>query len=338
VTAIGPEVLRVIAQRFWPPDRSVFLDRTKTDLMPTLVFPVFATLVATGLLTESVGEDVAADAADGLAEDLTRSEMAVSDKLVVELLLAHLLQRALKDGRFSASRVGLFADRVSDLISVAAQRAVTPMLSNFDVLINRFATARFDMEMLLTDFKRVLDATRRLMKFPAALTACLYKKLVVGLDARMTTRICANPQRINFTNGVLWNSCVAALERAEHFRLPNSSEVASAIVMAQNLATAGGPEVRRTLLAEMSEELLAFLMVNFAPDEMCPDGIHPRAVFTRLDISANGQSKPRITPREEPEELKKVADHWDVEAWRRVHLPEAALAEFPFLAAVDTVF
>jgi hypothetical protein len=38
------------------------------------------------------------------------------------------------------------------------------------------------------------------------------------------------------------------------------------------------------------------------------------------------------------EAIWKVTEAWDVEARRQVHLPEAALAQFPFLAVVDTVF
>ena len=111
---------------------------------------------------------------------------------------------------------------MTSLVTAATQRAVAPRVSNFDVLVNRYATARFDMEILLQDYRRVLEATRRSIKYPAALAACLMEKLIAGIDARMTQRIIANPQRLNFGHGVLWNSFVSALERAEHFELPHS--------------------------------------------------------------------------------------------------------------------
>jgi hypothetical protein len=218
------------------------------------------------------------------------------------------------------------------ILNRLARGLLTPSLRSFEVLCNRFATAKFDLEALLEDFKQVFDGVRESIQTPPSVQRYLVEQLTALLDAKMLNKVIANPARLVFTNAVAWNTFISAfcsLEAIDFKLLKQSVYVLMMVKKLTDPQTIDG--MVASICADLDPKLIFYFLKNFRTDEMMPDPVNPRVFGDRYHLP-DITSVQAVTP-------KPVLDYhtagrrFDLAAWNRVSLTSAVSRLYPFFTS-----
>ena len=259
---------------------------------------------------------------------------SVKDRVAVEIIA-----QAEKDGKLKGcltpedrERVMEFLRKMSSLLSQIATKIVSPFLMNFQVLCNRFATAKFEVDPLLDDFKQVLEGVWANLKYPDSINHLMKEQFMALLDATLLNKLIANPARFMFSNAVVWNSFITAFETVEKHPLDSLRQSVCAMVMAKNLTTPeSSQEIIVTLCPDLDKKLLVYFMKNYRPDEMMPDPIDYerfREMMAVDDVISYGTVKPR-----EVTSFSSAGEKLNYMEWNNVVITAPVSRAFPYFIA-----
>jgi hypothetical protein len=312
----------------------VFLDSSRKFPFPPAIFPIFAIIRHTRLFDPSVVPDEQfADVIDIFFEELDEAPLSADNsaehRFLTFLLVALLIDRDAKNEGWDQLRVGRTLNRFIVVLNQAARAVLAPVLRNFEVLCNRFATAKFEVDPLLDDFRLVLDGVYTSVEFPPAVTRYLMEHLVALLDAKMLNRIIANPGRFLFANGVVWNTFITAFEGVTSFNFKYLRQAVFVLMMAKNLTDRDAIDgLIESVCPDLDKILIFNFLKNYHPDAMLPEPINFRAFgdkFGIKDVSTLQAVVPLVV-----QSFRSAAAHLHLEAWNQVALTPVVLRGYPF--------
>jgi hypothetical protein len=305
------------------------LDASMKFQYPVWVFPLFAMLRHSQLLVSVVVKDLLFEAAlDVFFDELEHVGSTPDDRFLTGLVVALLVDKNVES--WSGLRVSEFLGRFVEFLNESAKALLVPSVRSFEVVLNRFATAQFDVDQLLEDFRQVLIGFSGALNLPQPIARYLFEHLAAVLDAKMLNKLIINPTRYMFATAVQWNTLVTALDSVAHLHLTLVRQALSVLMMAQSLTE---PDLIDTILESvcpnLEPPLIMHLLRNYQPDEMMPQPIDccPFAEKFGLNQSAALQAVRPITVTT----FRNAATGLDLDGWNKVVVPPDVLRKFPFL-------
>lgn len=327
------QILKRVLIREWDSMNQVVLDKQTSFQFPAAVFPIVASLFYTGLLSSDlVNDDVYASASDAFFREYEKAPLerrsTIHTRFITSLVLSLVLEKLAVVYPQIKDRTVQFNERLAGLVHQYATQIVSPFLMNFQVLCNRFATAKFEVDPLLDDFKQVLAGVWANMRFPGPVNVYLKELFMSFLDAHLLNKVISNPSRFMFSNAVVWNSFMTAFEGVQRLQFHNLRQSVCALVMAKNLTTPEtSQEIISTLCPDLDKKLLVYFMKNYRPDPMMPEKIDAKWLMERLEVE-DFVSYGTVKPREPP--LDSVGAGLNILEWNNVVIPASTARAFPY--------
>ena len=332
------QLLKNVLTRQWDSMyKDVLIDSRKKVPFPPAVFPILAALLHTKIFDEEeVTEDQFQSAMSVFFEEYEKAPLekraSNESKFLTSLVLCLVLDMWSNREDLLRERVMEFLRKMSTLLSQIATKIVSPFLMNFQVLCNRFATAKFEVDPLLDDFKQVLEGVWANLKYPDSINKLMKEQFMALLDATLLNKLIANPARFMFSNAIVWNSFITAFETVEKHPLDSLRQSVCAMVMAKNLTTPeSSQEIIVTLCPDLDKKLLVYFMKNYRPDEMMPDPIDYerfREMMEVDDVISYGTVKPR-----EVTSFSSAGEKLNYMEWNNVVITAPVSRAFPYFIA-----
>jgi hypothetical protein len=200
----------------------------------------------------------------------------------------------------------------------------------FDVICNRFASAQFVADLLVDDFKHVVEGIRGSFSLSPCLVQFLIGHLIAMLDAKLANKILANPERFLFGNAIAWNSFISAVELIDGMELKLAKQVAYAILMAKNLTMAEMiDEIVESVCPDLDPKVVFYLLNNLKTDELMPEPVDAGvfgAHFGLVDVSSVQAIAPRPLAN-----FRVASGAFNLRTWNQVVLPPQVSRRYPFL-------
>jgi hypothetical protein len=263
---------------------------------------------------------------------VVRESSADSALLVTLALLLVIDASSSTEPAWAVARVLRFSDRLLSVVNRHARSFLVPVLRSFEVLCNRFATAKFEVDPLLEDFRQVLAGVRGSFPFPLAVNGYVMCHLTSLLDAKLLNKLIANPSRFNFTNAVAWNTFITAMYSVEDLDFRLLKQTVSVMMMAHNMTnpqTANG--LLEVVCPDLDPKLVFYLLKNFQTDPLMPEPINYR-VFADLHRIPDIPSVQAVVAMPVVE-FRMAAKELALPAWNRVLLTPAIERLYPFFRA-----
>jgi hypothetical protein len=250
------------------------------------------------------------------------------DRFLTGLVVALLVDRHRES--WSESRVSEFLDRFVEFLNDAAKALLALSVRTFEVVMNRFATAQFDVDPLIEDFRQVLIAFSSALSLPNPITRSLFEHLGAVLDATILNKLIINPGRYIFTNAVQWNTIATALDSVAQLNLTMVRQAVCVLMMAHNLTESDLIDtIIESVCPNLGPPLILHFLRNYRPDEMMPQQIDCRPFAEKFGLDQSAPVKP-VRPVTVTT-FRNAAVGLDLDGWNRVVLPPDVRREFPFL-------
>jgi hypothetical protein len=269
---------------------------------------------------------------DWFCEQIQNAPLApaiTNEERFLTFAMIYILVRALSRGfEFDDEAVELFQKTFRPVVDSAFAQYARPLIGRLDPHMNRFATARFELDVLLPDCQKGFDNIAGSIGLPGVLKKLALQNVIAILDARAANRILASPGRLSFGNSVIWLSFLTALATAISRPFKITLQVCRALQMAPSICTS--PKLAEEVCPDLSKGIVLFLMTSLKPDEL----------FARNIDASRFVSTYRLDPTVHPEPIEPVSmadymeliDEIPVRDWNACTVPPELLQRFPHLA------
>jgi hypothetical protein len=174
--------------------------------------------------------------------------------------------------------------------------------------------------------KEVLDRVNRSLQFGREINKLLLSHLILDFQVKTANKMFANPARFMFSNAIVWNGFVTAVDLDLRISLPLLREVVLAVNMAPMIAE--NPPLAKDICPSIPLNVVAFVLMTFTPDEDFPKPIDPMKFMETFEIW--GLPPDMNLPEPDASEfVPLVGLKW--ERWRKWRLDGETLEKFPFL-------
>ena len=323
------QLLDDIAEHKWTCETG-FIDAERKYKYPAVVFPIFATMIQTSLFSDTIytKEDFE-ELADKICTLLTDSSLCKGYSLFQKFLTYLMLYLlVLKSEQYDNDRSESMCEHLLELIKSTTTDLIRPSILSFEVLVNRFATAKFEMEPLLEDFKHIYHDVRNSLRYLPSINRFLLSRILSVVEVRIMNRMLANPSRFMFKNAVLWNSFISAFLSDERLEMTLLREMVSAMIMAHSMA--GEPDMKNDIAADIDPRVILFIMTHYNPDEMMPEKIDTTKFANAHSLSPDITSLGEL-PEPEVQSVGKLGEEAILANWNKCAVTEDLLLDFPFL-------
>jgi hypothetical protein len=208
-------------------------------------------------------------------------------------------------------------------------RIIHRSLRGVDILTNRLATAAFEADHLLQDFRAISQTFRTEFALGDFLGRFLIKAIMWSLERRILNKLMENPSRFTFQNAMAWNAFVNIFENDERVPMALLRQGISTLVLASKISQT--PEVVRELCPDLAPATVAFFLANYQPDASMPDPIDV-GLFTRTFGIERVTSAPEALPVNPPIDFAELRAAARLRNWCRIDIQEDCLASFAFLS------
>jgi hypothetical protein len=199
-------------------------------------------------------------------------------------------------------------------------------MSPLKVISNRFITAKFDADTLLSDFMKMISSTCEMLPYSADINNLLMDQLLLDMQIAAIDRLLENPGRFTFTNAIVWSSFLTTLQADLDISLPYLKE----FVLALNMAPAfrDTPDLAPEVCPNIPLPVIAYLMASFVPDKLYTSKLSP-VVFMREHKLAEIPKSPFLPDPELVRFVPLPEIPWD--KWPACNFAPKALQAFPFI-------
>ena len=326
--------LKTMMSSQYPTSRSpVFIDNEQKIPFPLAVFPIYGLILNSKILTASTKQENFKLFVDTFIMEFDNSSLCSPEttemRFLIILLLYLLVDSNPTKQNAAPERKKQFLDSLYDLISNLAKKIVSPLIVNFEVICNRYATARFDMEQLLNDFDQVLVSVQTALTFTPSINRYLFNVLVSLIDAKLSNKVLSNPARFLFMNAVVWNSFITAFETTEKTELTILREITSILVMSPNVFdNPNNADIFSIISPDIDPKVIIHIIRNANVDGAVLSSKDFRAICEKLEVEETAKFDP-VKPFA-VRELNIDKEEVNLENWSKAYLI-STIREFPFL-------
>jgi hypothetical protein len=325
------DVLALALSLAYPgPSRPQFFDTEKSLPISMRAVAIFTTLLDIKFFTDLSAEDYSR--CFSLLESQYASVFLATGtssriRFICLVTFANLVSTNQSSLHFNPGRVSQVLALTHPFIVETTRAILHVHLSALNVISNRFISARFDANSLLEDTAEVMTRVKRALQFGMVLNQLLTAQLLTEFQISTANKMLANPARFNFANAVRWTSFLSAADMDHRINLPILREVALALNMAK--AICDKPKFAREICPTLPVDIIAFLLMMFAPDNTITTPIN--AVRFMESYHIRGLSPEVAMPAADPAAFVPVeAIPW--KRWIGTRFDEETLITLPFLA------
>lgn len=358
--ATPQQMIEAVTSKSWSVSN---VDRYLTDSdglpFPPCVFPFYATLLETRCLFDytdtpekknSSVENKRLEVLDYFIEcfdDAPLCERCTVQQNMLTCLILVLLSESqkgieydqLKGKNILIDNSQYFKMKMGAFIEKSVDNFLNPILQKFEVMINRFITAKFEMDPLLNDFKHVFRTMENQLSFTKGINKMLMALLLSKLEHRMIMKLISNPMRFMFTNAIVWNSFMSALLGDERIDLNTLREVVFVLIMANGIAE--DPSLKNDIAPHIDPKVVLYIMKNYHPDIMLPQPIKvdgfvshffsctKEEAFREIETEKVPEVPVMVTIKNYKEDIK---DGLDLDRWNKTTVNENMRKNYKWLA------
>jgi hypothetical protein len=229
---------------------------------------------------------------------------------------------------FRRDRIRAFLSPLQPIVNSTVAQFFRPFSSNLELLTNRLATAVFEPTALIEDCQTVFQRASASFIFTPEINRFLTAQFLMEFQTRAGNKILHNPARFTFSNAMIWNALITALESDLRIALPFLREVVLAVNMAPSIAEK--PEIATEICPRLSLTTVCFVLQMFVPDESFPNLLNAMDFMERYKVFS---IPPEVTlPNPDAVGFDKI-DDMQLERWNRRRIDKALAKEFRYLAA-----
>ncbi|OHT08209.1 hypothetical protein TRFO_23364 [Tritrichomonas foetus] len=250
-----------------------------------------------------------------------------------KLSLTMLLYMFCSDNRmFSKSKTEQFVNSLKPIFEKQFNRYLSRFVNRTEVLINRFATATFEFDHLLADFREIISGTANTFsKFGSDdMNRLLNDRFLYLFQIKLLNKIISNPSRFNFTNSMIWNSFLTAVENDERISLDVLRQAISGLIMASNISTS--PDLSDDVCPSIPKPLIAFFLKNYQKDENITNELKTKDFLKVYKISKIPQTYEEMKPKPNTIEWKALKENILIGNWNKIDKDEPIASFYPFLS------
>ena len=313
-------IIEEALSRTWPEySRVACIDRLQKVKVPSAVLPLCAVIFYCDVL-----EDY--DSYELFINSLPNAPFSDRCNSYERFLTRFLLVLNVHKSNLQLSEQ--FVKDTINLLNESFKTFLTPFLVPFEVILNRFSTARFNDMMLIHDFDQVIQQSRTQLQnqFPPALARAASRALLQLVDARAVDKLLANPARFTLTNGATWSSFCTGLE-ATKVTLPVTKQFSQCLMMASQIVR--DQALGKEICSELTDKTILYIMTHLKPDEMMPLPVDatPFAQAKGLDIN----TEPEHYQPSNFIDINALSDGIAYESWKKCLEDDVIIELYPFI-------
>lgn len=332
-------LIRTVLKTVWAqPSIKCFIDQGKRLMFPHSVYPIYSTLLYTKLLIEDqVNEERYNEAFTIFKNEFPtaplQSACSPEIRFLTTVILALLINANQSSTEsFSAKRKADFHEVFLSILNQTGREITTPLLINFEVLCNRYATAKYEVDPLLQDFEQVFEGIRSTLPYVDSLNRYLLSYFITLLDAKLLNKLITNPMRFCFTNAIIWNSFITAFEGVQHYPMKQLRQAVQSLVMAPNMCRLddadGAKAIKESLCPDIELSLILYFLKNYHTDSMMQEPIPIKnfiQIFNPPDIATYGKVNPV-----DVDNFDRAGESVRLGNWSQCTLSHDVLDKFPY--------
>jgi len=259
-----------IITRPWPPyKKDIFIDSANKIKLPPSVYPIFKTLDEIKLFVPQHSDDSSFDMImqrfiNEIPNVPLNDRCSTENRFLTYVMLFVFVTNNIQSG-FDKFRVDKFVELMSPLIINTMKAYLNPILISFEAIINRFITAKFNMQHLIYDFAQVFQCSKDSFHFPIGIQRLVFSALIQLVDFRCMKKLFSNPQRFCFSNSAQWSSFLSAFESDKSIILPKTRQTVFVIMMAHNIAL--DPTLKNEICPSLDNSFILYILKNFQYDD-----------------------------------------------------------------------
>jgi hypothetical protein len=288
---------------------------------PAIASPLFATLLHLQFFTKLPASDHVACllVVNSLLSDFSACLRPI-DAFALGVVLSEL---ARTHPNLDSGRVSSFLQSLKPMLAISAQRILAPIISASNEMITFFGKGFFCIERLVDDGKAFLANLDKQGGISPQTNRLLVDFGLSIFEHRLILSILNSP--LTFLRGIHWKSFITAIESESGLEFPTLHQIAIAVNLAHQIAKQ--PAIGGEVCSLIPSSTIAFILKNFLPDETLP---------MRLDSSGYLKANwlvevPQTVARDTPTFPDVIVTDVNVQQWRKIRPPSAALTQFPWL-------
>ena len=324
---------KVLMQRFSQCSTPSYLDADKRLEFPPAVFPIYGFVLESGILLKETKRGQYKTFSDAFFEKLKIAPLSMKgdneSRLLTSIVLYLLVQKNPRKEDFDERYSRDFLQRLENVINEQTREIATPLLTNFEILSNRFIQAKFEVDTLLDEFQEVFTIVKESLGFTPSVNSFVFDVFVSLLDVKLSNRVLSNPYRLTFSNVILWHSFASAFEQCVEKKLKFLSQITGLILMIPNLSpNSKNTEILESVCPNLRKSVIACILMNVKKDEIMQDDVPFQQIARELNVTfIPGIEQVKL---EENQKLSIADDELKIGLWNRATTLET-LREFPFL-------
>ncbi|OHT05694.1 hypothetical protein TRFO_05840 [Tritrichomonas foetus] len=278
----------------WPPMKNPPL--LSGDItFPTPVLPIFAAVLHSKLLTDDKSvEDHYDSAFNVFMEEYPNIPYTHSERFMTTLILILLSSHCAIKYNFNPQKAAVFISQLQIIFEKQLMKILQPAFNRSEMLVNRFSTATFEFDYLLSDFKDVMAMNRNSFKYGQLINTYVMNWFLLFFEYNLLNKIIQCKTRFSFSNAMQWNSFLSAFESDEKVTMKRLREVISALVMAQSISQ--NPELRDEICPNLPPYLILYFIANYSKDSNIKHALKTSAYMKKYKIKAIPQKYDPLPP------------------------------------------
>ena len=303
---------------------------------PAPLLPIFAAIIHTKILTDDPMAEIHFESTTNvIAEEFPNLPFSHSSKFLttVTLILLARDQNICDKYHFTPQRVNSFLKSIIPIFKNQLMKIIQPSLNRSEMLVNRFATASFNFEHLLEDFKDIMKMNRDSFKYGERINTFVMDTFLLHFENALMNKLIENPARFTFGNAMMWNSFLSAFENDERVSMSNLRNLISALIMAQ--AIAEKPEMKNDICPDLPSTLVAFIIDKYQPDENIRQQLKVKNFLKKYKLKTAPQSIEKFPEPMDPD-LSSVAEYLELNNWNKCSRDEKVANVYSFVAMYIT--
>ena len=327
----------VISHTYQQPKVPIYIDSAHNCPYPPNVFPIYATILDSKMLVSSKTNDAEFEKLmEVFMKEYCNLRIEAKDERFLNTLMICLLVNGnpTKE-KMDPQRKSIFLQKFNEHLNKDSKSLVSSLLINFEVLCNRFATARFEIDQLLEDFNQVINDVQTALNFTNAINKYLLIQFITLLDAKMSNKLLSNPNRFMFSKAVTWNSFITAFETVRCVSLKYLRQIVNTLVMSVNICISKpdfeiiGPS-ENSVCPDLDMKLISYMLNNFKTDDMIPEPIQYDQFLKTYKLEK--ETKPMQIIASDVDDFTIAAEQARLLVWnKKSKANEEAVRSYPFL-------
>lgn len=211
------------------------------------------------------------------------------------------------------------------MLGTAALKVLAPAMQGLDSVVNQFQQSQFSIEALVPQGVRLLETLQKQDCLSPGANVLLVNFGRDFFEYRLILAIVQSP--LTFLKGVHWNSFITAIESEAQTEFKTLHQVAIAVNLAHMIAK--DPTLGAEACSTLPPIMIAYILQKSMPDLGMPDKIDPSKYINAnqpLEVPKPFVPPPPVFPDVDIRDL-------DVQQWKTILPPAAALTQFPWLKA-----